>query len=112
MLVVASILDIILATIGEFTGTYSNVAFVVIFGVAGIFAAVFTLSPPEKFNKNPVPLWVMLVYNLIIGALYYFLISLLEGGEYELPFRSLAVMLVAGSLFFYWLYRKEEKNIQ
>lgn len=109
-LVIASLLDIFLAAIGEFFGTYSYALFIVIFGVAGVFAAASTLSPPGYFKKNSIPLWVALLYNIIIGSLYYFLFALLEGGEYQVAFRSLGVMLVAGSLLFYWLYRKDEKN--
>lgn len=110
ILVAASVLDIVLAAVGEFFGTYSYALFIVIFGVAGIFAAVFTLSPPGSFQKNPVPLWVSLLFNIIIGLLYFFPFALLEGGEYQPAFRSLGVMLVAGSLFFGWVYRKEEKD--
>jgi len=110
MLLLGSLLDIFLAAIGEFFGTYSYALFIVIFGVAGIFAAAATLSPPDYFKKNPVPLWVALLYNIIIGLLYYFPFALLEGGEYQPAFRSLGVMLVAGSLFFYYLYKKEKEN--
>ena len=109
-LVLASIMDILLAALGEFFGNYSYTLFIVVFGVAGIFAAVFTLSPPERFKKTPVPLWVSVIYNILIGLLYYFPFALLEGGEYQPAFRSLGLMLVAGSLFFGWLYSKEQQK--
>jgi len=110
MLVFASLLDIVLAAIGEIFSTYSYALFIVIFGVAGIFAAAGTLSPPGYFKKDDVPLWVSLLYNIFIGALYYFPFALLEGGEYQPAFRSLGIMLVAGSLFFFYLYKKDEKK--
>ena len=103
VLIAAGIFDIILSIIGEIFRGYSYAAFIVIFGVAGIFAAVFTLSPPELLRKETVPQWVVLVFNLIIGLLYIFPFARLEAGQYAPAFRALGIMLLAASVFSFGL---------
>ena len=97
---VAGIFDIILAVLHS--RFYSNAAFCVIFGVAGIFAAIFAYSYRKavvnKENKNPRR--ALAIANIIAGLIFFFVLASFENDEFEWACRSYAITLVAATLFF------------
>jgi len=100
MFIVASIFDIVVAAIRP--RFYTTAAFIVIFGVAGIFAALFAYSYGMSFapQKNEFARWSIAITIIITGLLFFFFLSVLEGGEYEAAFRSYGVTLALAALFF------------
>lgn len=98
--IVASIFDIIMAVIH--TRFYSNLAFIVIFGVAGIFAALlsYTYAIGAAVEKNQLVRWTIIITNIIAGLAFAFPLAAMEGGEYEAAFRSYGITLGLGTLFF------------
>lgn len=103
MLIVTSIVDILVSAI--FFRFYSNLAFITIFGVGGIFAGVFSCGyaidkDPEKIERSR---RMIIITNVIAGLLFFSLISEIEGGEYAVPFKAYgATLAIAG-----WFFGKE-----
>jgi O-antigen/teichoic acid export membrane protein len=98
MFIIISIADIVLSVISR--RFYSNLAFITIFGVGGIFAAIFSYSygMAQATEKNTLSRWSVIVTIILSGLLFFFLLSSLEGGEYEPAFKAFGVSLVLGSL--------------
>ncbi len=100
LFIAASIMDMILSSLfGRF---YSTAAFIVTFGVAGIFAATLAYSYGIKLSpeKNEWARWSLIITNITIGLLSFFFVSVTEGGEYEAAFKSFGVTLALANLFF------------
>jgi hypothetical protein len=107
--IAAGILDLVLSVVGEIFTVYSYALFIVIFAVGGIFAAVFSLSQPGYLKGGHFSLLTSFIFNIIIGLLYYFPFRiLLAASEYAGAMRSFSILFMAASVFFYWLYNKEE----
>lgn len=100
MFVAASILDIILAVLNS--RFYSTAAFIVIFGVAGIFAGVvaFHFGAQESPEKTESARWRILTIIIATGFIFFFVLAKLEGGEYESAFRSFGLTTAFSSLLF------------
>jgi hypothetical protein len=100
LFVAASLFDIVLASI--YTRFYSTAAFIVVFGVAGIFAAVLCYGKSIAMApfKNEFARWSVIIMMWITALLFIFLFSVLEGGEYEVAFISYGVTLALSALFF------------
>lgn len=97
MFVIVSIADVVLSVISR--RFYSTAAFIVIFGVGGIFAAIFSYSYGMGVSeKNTMARWMVVCTIIISGLLFFFPLSAMEGGEYEPAFKAYGVSLVLGTL--------------
>jgi hypothetical protein len=98
--VIASLLDIILAVL--YARFYSNAAFIVLFGVGGVFAGLLgyinaiNLAP----DKNETTRWSIIMLIVLVGLLFFFLLAKLEGGEYEAAFKSYGATMAVSAFFF------------
>ncbi len=100
LFIVVSIFDIFLAMFrGRF---YTDITMVVLFGVAGVFAAIFGYSYGIKQfkEKNELARWTLIITELALGGLFWFLLSPLEGGEYGPVMKSYGLILAITSLIF------------
>lgn len=98
--VFASIADIVIAALnGRF---YSNAVFITLFGVAGVFASFLSYTSGIDYApvKNAFAKWSIIIIQISIGLLIFFLLSELEGGEYRVPFKAFGVTLFICSIFF------------
>jgi hypothetical protein len=100
LFIAASLLDIVVATL--YSRFYTTAAFVVLFGVAGIFAAFisYTYAIAKAPVKNEFSRWSLIITIIITGLLFFFLLAPLDGGEYDAAFRSFGVTLALSSIFF------------
>ena len=103
MLIVVSVFDIILAVI--YSRFYTSAVFAITFAVAGIFAGLFSYAFGIKQYKEFAgkARWLVTAMVTLAGFLFIFLIAPNEGGEYEIPFISYGIALIAGGLFVGWL---------
>lgn len=100
MLVIVSIFDILIVFFNS--RFYSNAAFITIFGVGGIFAAVFSYMYAIKLSpdKNEWARWSLIVTMIISGILFFFLLSKIEGGEYGAAFKAYGLTIALTSFIF------------
>ena len=100
MFVVTSLFDIAIAVF--YARFYSTAAFVVTFGVGGIFACIFSYSKAVGYAavKNEFTRWSVIILIWITAALFIYPLSILEGGEYQAAFTSYGVMLALTTLLF------------
>ncbi len=104
LFIIASVFDIFIAVWkGRF---YTSVTFIVLFGVAGVFASVFGyIKGIELFQvKDEKARWTLLLTEIGVGAIFWFLLSPLEGGDYAPVMKSFGLML--GMTSFIFLYGK------
>ena len=95
-----SLFDIVIATF--YPRFYSLAAFIVSFGVGGVFACVFCYAKAIDFAtvKNEFTRWSVIILIWITALLFIFLLSVLEGGEYEAAFISFGITLALTTLLF------------
>lgn len=100
VLVAASLFDILITVIGS--RFYSKAAFIVIFGVAGVFAAIlgYTYGIQQTVEKNETTRWTLLILILLTGLLFFFFLAKIEGGEYEPAFKAFGVTMAFSCLLF------------
>jgi hypothetical protein len=100
LFVSVSLLDIVIAFF--YARFYSNAAFIVTFGVGGILAASFgyVVGINYSVKKNEAARWTLIATMIFSGLILFFLLSRLEGGEYEAPFKAFGATLALGSLLF------------
>ena len=99
MLVFVTLFDIVVAVVtGRF---YSDAAFVVLFGVSGVFAAVlgYGAGLDTATTKNKTTRRSLGSLLAITGLLFIFFFSEIEGGEYRIPFKAYGITILATSLF-------------
>ena len=100
VLVATSLLDIVLV----FTNPrfYSTALFITTFGVGGVFAGViaYMRGIDLSVKKDEIARWSLICTCIILGCLFFFLLSRLEGGEYEAAFKAYGITLAASSLLF------------
>jgi hypothetical protein len=98
--IAVSILDVVIAVLNA--RFYSNAAFIVTFGVGGVFAAVlgYSISVEAAPVKNELTRWSLIVLMIVCGLLFFFLFSELEGGEYRAPFKAFGVTLALTTFLF------------
>lgn len=103
MLVAVSIFDILLAVV--YSRFYTSALFAITFAVAGIFAGFFSYAYGTKLHKENAgkARWPVTAMIVLTGIIFCFLIAPLEGGEYEVPFITFGIALIAGALFVNWL---------
>ena len=101
MFFLVSVFDVILAVLSM--RFYSPTAFIVMFGVGGIFAALFSYSygigiasPKNKWTR-----WTVTGSIVSTGLLFFFFLAPLESGEYEPAFKAFGIMLIPSSLLLY-----------
>jgi hypothetical protein len=95
-----SLFDVVIAVFNP--RFYSNAAFIVTFGVGGIFAGflAYTISTEAAPVKNEFTRWSLIILMIVGGLLFFFLFSELEGGEYRMPFKAFGVTLALTTPFF------------
>ncbi|MBK7560559.1 MAG: hypothetical protein IPQ06_09370 [Chitinophagaceae bacterium] len=100
MLIVTSLFDILLVFF--YSRFYSVAAFIVIFGVGGIFAGLLSYSYGMNASKEKDAWlrWFLITSMVLSGMLFFFLLSKLEGGEYEPAFKSYGITLALTSFLF------------
>jgi hypothetical protein len=98
--VAVSVFDIVIAVL--YTRFYSNGAFIISFGVGGVFAAFlgYMLSIQAVPVKNEFARWSLIAVMIIIGLLLFFILSEIEGGDYKMPFKAFGTTLALSSMFF------------
>lgn len=109
-LVVASILDIIIAVFN--IRFYNEVAFVATFVVAGVFVAsiAYINIAESPLYKSPLTHYMVLGVLFICGILFFFLLAKLEGGEYEVAFKGYGASLFISSFLFIRRDKTEKKK--
>lgn len=97
---ITGLFDIVLAVF--YSRFYSTAAFIVTFGVGGVFACIFCYTKAVQFApaKNEFTRWSIIIFTWIISLLFIFLLSALEGGEYEAAFISFGITLALTTLLF------------
>jgi hypothetical protein len=100
MFVVTSLFDIVIAVFSA--RFYSTAAFVVTFGVGGVFAGIFCYSRAVGYAavKNEFTRWSVIILIWVTAALFIYPLSVLEGGEYQAAFISYGVTLALTTLLF------------
>ena len=95
-----SLFDILIAVF--YSRFYSTAAFIVIFGVGGIFAGIYCYSISIALApvKNGFTRWSVIILMIITGLAFFFPLATLEGGEYEAAFKSFGVTLALSTLLF------------
>ncbi len=98
--VAVSLFDILISVF--YARFYSPAAFVVTFGVGGIFAAVlaYQYGINMAVQKDETARWSLIVLLIAAGLLFFFFLAKLEGGEYEAAFKAYGATLALGSLLF------------
>ena len=97
--IAVSLLDILISVL--YLRFYTTAAFIVTFGVGGIFAAVLGyMYGMQQAPNNTTVRWTLIVFHFACGLLFYFLLSKLEGGEYAPAFRAFGATLALGSFLF------------
>ena len=83
LFVITSLFDIVIAVF--YSRFYSTAAFIVTFGVGGIFAGVFSYSYAVGYAavKNNFTRWSVIILIWVTAALFIYPLSVLEGGEYR-----------------------------
>jgi hypothetical protein len=99
-LVVVSLFDVVLTAL--YIRFYSNAAFIVIFGVGGIFAAVlgYQAGMDKASVKNEMTRWSLVSLIVLLGLLFFFFLAKLEGGEYEAAFKAFGITMALTCLLF------------
>ena len=100
LFVVTSLFDIVIAVF--YSRFYSTAAFIVTFGVGGIFAGVFSYSYAVGYAavKNNFTRWSVIILIWVTAALFIYPLSALEGGEYRSAFISFGITLALTTLLF------------
>ena len=100
MFIAFSLLDIVIASIN--LRFYTELAFVVTFGVGGVFAAFYGyfmgMEQAEEKHENARAVLILTLIGL--GLIFFFVLSQLEGGEYEIAFKAFGATMALGSLLF------------
>lgn len=99
--ILCSLADIVVSAIQP--RFYSTLLFIVIFGVGGIFAGIFCQGAVVHMAKDKTERTrqAALITMIVTGAIYFFPLAELEGGEYEAAFKSFGVGLALSALVFW-----------
>ncbi len=105
--VAVSLLDIVISVL--YLRFYNSAAFIVTFGVGGIFAAVLgymygieqaTEKNVRKDSFGEMVRWTIILFLIACGLLFFFVLAKIEGGEYEPAFKAYGITMALGSLLF------------
>jgi hypothetical protein len=95
-----SILDIILSVL--YARFYSDAAFIVTFGVGGVFAGVlgYMYGIDAANEKNETARWSLIIFLALMGVVFFFPLSAIGGGEYLVAFKAYGItMALSGFIF-------------
>jgi hypothetical protein len=100
MFVIVSVLDIILAVLNS--RFYSTAAFIVIFGVGGVFACIFAYLKAIEMAKlkNEWSRWYIISTIILTGIAFFFPFAKIEGGEYKAAFKAYGLMVTLTTIIF------------
>ena len=95
-----SLFDIVLAVL--YPRFYSVAAFIVTFGVGGIFAGLlgYMNGIAAAVNKNEKARWSLIILVAAMGLFFFFVLATLEGGEYEAAFKAYGISMAASVFIF------------
>jgi hypothetical protein len=98
--VITSLSDVVLVFF--FPRFYSTAVFITIFGVGGIFSGVlgYMVGMERSIQKNETARWGFISLLIITGLIFFFLLSKMEGGEYEPAFKAFGATMALSSLLF------------
>jgi hypothetical protein len=100
VLVAVSLLDILLVFFNP--RFYSNALFITTFGVGGVFATVlaYMMSVERSLIKDEFARWSLIILLIVAGAAFWFILSRLEGGEYEAAFKAFGLTMALSTILF------------
>ena len=100
LFIIVSLFDIVLAVL--YSRFYSTAAFIVTFGVGGVFASTmgYTYAIAQAPAKNEFARWSLILLLVITGLLFFFPLAKIEGGEYEAAFKAYGATMTLSSLLF------------
>lgn len=89
--VAVSLFDILVAVL--YARFYSTAAFIVLFGVGGVFAGILAYGYGISQLKEMGQMGRLLIAGFIVllGLFFFFFLAKLEGGEYEAAFKSYGI---------------------
>jgi len=98
--IAVSLFDVVLAVLNP--RFYSVAAFIITFGVGGIFAGTIAYTNGISLVevKSEKARWTLIGFIILAGMLFFFPLSALEGGEYGPAFKAFGITLAASSLLF------------
>ena len=78
--VIVSLFDIVIAVI--YSRFYSDAAFIVTFGVGGIFAGVLGyMNGIAATTKTEAGRWILILLLIVAGVIFFFPLAAIEGGS-------------------------------
>jgi len=100
LFVAVSLLDVVISVL--YARFYSSIAFIVTFGVGGIFGAVFAYHYGMEMAvaKDEKDRWSLIILLIAAGLLSFFWLAQMEAGEYAAAFKAYGATLAMGSLLF------------
>jgi len=100
LFIATSLFDIVLSVF--YARFYTTAAFVVTFGVGGVFGTVCCYMQAIKFApvKNEFTRWTVIIVIWVASALFIFPLSVLEGGEYQAAFIAYGIAMALSTLLF------------
>jgi hypothetical protein len=100
LFIIVSLFEIVLAVL--YSLFYSPSAFIVTFGVGGVFASTigYTYAISLAPVKNEFARWSLFTLLKITGLLFFFPLAKIEGGEYEAAFKAYGATMAISSLPF------------
>jgi len=100
LFIVTSLFDIAISVL--YSRFYSTAAFVVSFGVGGIFASFlcYTNAIGHAPVKNEFARWSIIILTWITALVFIFPLATLEGGEYKAAFMAYGITMALTTLLF------------
>ncbi len=97
--VIVSLFDIVIAVI--YSRFYSDAAFIVTFGVGGIFAGVLGyMNGIAATTKTEAGRWILILLLIVAGVIFFFPLAAIEGGEYKAAFKAYGLTMGLSTFIF------------
>ncbi len=79
---------------------HSIIIFIASFAIGGVLASALSFEYGITFSggRNSQSKLILVIVQIIIGLAGFFILSGIQQGEYEIPFKSFGVALALGSL--------------
>ena len=99
ILIITSVANILISAV--FIRFYTDLTFIVIFGVGGIFAGLvgYSYGIERATEKDALSKWVLIITLIISGLLFFFYFSGLDESEYETAFKAYGAALIISCLY-------------
>ena len=82
-------------------GLFSNTGIIISFALAGVYAAAFSFEfAYEMTRKSATDKMLVILFQVFAGIGTYFILSRINGSEYEIAFKAFGSALALGSLLF------------